>query len=158
MMPEPTTRSLTVLEPSTSLATASPETFVFENSIVSIPLRLEPSSPTRPGARGCRGPLHPRRWDSLTQGTGAVAQRTTTRTRSLAAVVLAAGKGKRLKSARPKVLHPICGEPALWHVLEIVGVAKPDKIVIVVGHGADEVRSAVETWDIAPKPVFVEQA
>jgi len=87
-----------------------------------------------------------------------VAQRTTTRTRSLAAVVLAAGKGKRLKSARPKVLHPICGEPALWHVLRLVSVAKPEKIVVVVGHGAEDVRSAVEAWDISPKPVFVEQA
>jgi bifunctional UDP-N-acetylglucosamine pyrophosphorylase / glucosamine-1-phosphate N-acetyltransferase len=39
-----------------------------------------------------------------------------TRTRTLAAVILAAGKGTRLRSARPKVLHPICGRPALWHV------------------------------------------
>ena len=38
--------------------------------------------------------------------------------RTLAAVVLAAGKGKRLKSSTPKVLHPICGRPALWHVLQ----------------------------------------
>jgi bifunctional UDP-N-acetylglucosamine pyrophosphorylase / glucosamine-1-phosphate N-acetyltransferase len=91
-------------------------------------------------------------------GTGAVAKETTTRTRSLAAVVLAAGKGKRLRSARPKVLHPICGQPALWHVLRLASAAKPDRIVIVVGHGAEDVRGAVEAWDISPKPVFVEQA
>ena len=70
-------------------------------------------------------------------GTSALAQTKTTRIPSLAAVVLAAGKGKRLRSARPKVLHPICGEPTLWHVLQLVLVAKPEKIVIVVGHGAD---------------------
>ena len=41
-------------------------------------------------------------------------------TASLVAVVLAAGKGKRLKSTAPKVLHPICGRPALWWVLQDV--------------------------------------
>ena len=53
--------------------------------------------------------------------------------RTLAAVVLAAGKGKRLKSSKPKVLHPICGRPALWHVLQGVLATKPNKIVVVVG-------------------------
>jgi bifunctional N-acetylglucosamine-1-phosphate-uridyltransferase/glucosamine-1-phosphate-acetyltransferase GlmU-like protein len=41
-----------------------------------------------------------------------------TRTRTLAAVILVAGKGTRLLSARPKVLHPICGRPALGHVVQ----------------------------------------
>src|SRR5436305_5136649 len=86
-----------------------------------------------------------------------LATTTTTRPRSLAAVILAAGKGKRLKSARPKVLHPICGKPALWHVVQAALGGKPTKIVIVVGHGADDVREAVESWGITPKPVFVEQ-
>jgi bifunctional UDP-N-acetylglucosamine pyrophosphorylase/glucosamine-1-phosphate N-acetyltransferase len=81
----------------------------------------------------------------------------TTRTRTLAAVVLAAGRGKRLKSARPKVLHPVCGKPALWHVLQAALGARPTKIVVVVGHGADDVRAAVESWGLSPKPVFVEQ-
>jgi bifunctional UDP-N-acetylglucosamine pyrophosphorylase/glucosamine-1-phosphate N-acetyltransferase len=77
--------------------------------------------------------------------------------RSLALVVLAAGKGKRLKSATPKVLHPVCGRPALWHVLQAGLAASPAKVVIVVGHGADEVRTAVRSWHISPAPVFVEQ-
>ena len=72
-------------------------------------------------------------------------------------MILAAGKGKRLKSARPKVLHPICGKPALWHVMQAALGAKPSKIVVVVGHGADDVRDAVASWGISPKPVFVEQ-
>jgi bifunctional UDP-N-acetylglucosamine pyrophosphorylase/glucosamine-1-phosphate N-acetyltransferase len=76
---------------------------------------------------------------------------------SLAAVVLAAGKGKRLKSASQKVLHPIAGRPALWWVLRNVAAARPSRIVIVVHHGADEVREAVASWGCRPEPVFVEQ-
>jgi len=77
--------------------------------------------------------------------------------RSLTAVILAAGKGKRLKSSTPKVLHPICGKPALWHVLNAARAARPTKIVVVVGHGGDAVRNAVKSWGITPAPVFVEQ-
>jgi bifunctional UDP-N-acetylglucosamine pyrophosphorylase / glucosamine-1-phosphate N-acetyltransferase len=77
--------------------------------------------------------------------------------RSLAAVVLAAGKGKRLKSNTPKVLHPLAGRPALWWALQNLKPAKPSKIVIVVHHGADEIREAVATWEVKPEPVFVEQ-
>jgi bifunctional UDP-N-acetylglucosamine pyrophosphorylase/glucosamine-1-phosphate N-acetyltransferase len=87
-----------------------------------------------------------------------LATTTTTRTRSLAAVILAAGQGKRLRSARPKVLHPICGRTALWHVVQTALAAEPDKVVIVVGHGADDVRAEVASWKMTPKPVFVEQA
>jgi len=75
----------------------------------------------------------------------------------LAAVVLAAGKGKRLKSATPKVLHPICGRPALWWVLQNVRAVRPSTIAIVVHHGADEVREAVRSWGTTPEPTFVEQ-
>jgi bifunctional UDP-N-acetylglucosamine pyrophosphorylase/glucosamine-1-phosphate N-acetyltransferase len=78
--------------------------------------------------------------------------------RSLAAVVLAAGKGKRLRSEVPKVLHPVCGRPILWHTLQVVRAAKPARIVVVVGHGAEDVREAVRSWGIEPAPVFVEQA
>jgi len=77
--------------------------------------------------------------------------------RSLAAVVLAAGKGKRLRSKTPKVLFPVCGRPALWHVLRAAAAAKPTKIVVVVSHGADEVIAAVRSWDVSPAPVFVDQ-
>lgn len=76
---------------------------------------------------------------------------------SLAAVVLAAGKGKRLRSSTPKVLHPICGRPALWWTLQTIKAARPSRVVIVVHHGADQVREAVRSWRITPEPVFVEQ-
>ena len=82
---------------------------------------------------------------------------TTKSSRSLALVVLAAGKGKRLKSATPKVLHPVCGRPALWHVLQAGLAARPQKVVVVVGHGANEVKAAVRSWKLLPAPVFVDQ-
>jgi len=78
-------------------------------------------------------------------------------TRSVAAVILAAGKGKRFKSATPKVLQPICGRPALWHVLQTARAARPVRIVIVVNHGGEQVREAVRSWGIRPEPVFVDQ-
>jgi len=56
------------------------------------------------------------------------------------AVLLAAGQGIRMKSSLPKVLHPICGKPMLWHVLEALKSAATEKPVVVVGHGADEVK------------------
>ncbi len=84
-------------------------------------------------------------------------KKTARRPRSTALVVMAAGQGKRLKSSSPKVLHPICGRPALWHALQTGLAAKPARIVVVVGLGADDVRAAVESWNLQPKPVFVEQ-
>ena len=79
---------------------------------------------------------------------------------SLALVVLAAGKGKRMKSgatASPKVLHPFCGRPALWHAIQAGRAARPSRIVVVVSHGADDVIEAVRSWNITPEPVFVDQ-
>jgi len=55
------------------------------------------------------------------------------------AVLLAAGQGTRMKSSLPKVLHPLCGRPMLWHVLESLKEVTTEKPVVVVGHGADEV-------------------
>ena len=56
-----------------------------------------------------------------------------------AAIVLAAGFGKRMNSSTPKVLHPICGMPILGHVLETVQELKPAQIIAVVGHGKERV-------------------
>ncbi|MCC6569872.1 MAG: bifunctional UDP-N-acetylglucosamine diphosphorylase/glucosamine-1-phosphate N-acetyltransferase GlmU [Anaerolineales bacterium] len=56
------------------------------------------------------------------------------------AVLLAAGQGTRMKSSLPKVLHPLCGKPMVWHVLEALKSATTDKPVVVIGHGADEVK------------------
>ena len=56
------------------------------------------------------------------------------------AILLAAGQGTRMKSSLPKVLHPLCGRPMLWHVLEALKSAATEKPVVVVGHGAEQVR------------------
>lgn len=56
------------------------------------------------------------------------------------AVLLAAGQGTRMKSDLPKVLHPLCGKPMLWHVLEALKSAVTEKPVVIVGHGAEAVR------------------
>ena len=72
-------------------------------------------------------------------------------------MVLAAGKGERLRSGTPKVLHEVCGRPLLWHTLQLIRAAKPARIAIVIGHGGDRVRDAVAAWNITPTPVFVEQ-
>jgi bifunctional UDP-N-acetylglucosamine pyrophosphorylase / glucosamine-1-phosphate N-acetyltransferase len=56
------------------------------------------------------------------------------------AVLLAAGQGTRMKSDLPKVLHPLCGRPMLWHVLEALKPAATEKPVVVVGHGAEAVQ------------------
>lgn len=54
-------------------------------------------------------------------------------------VILAAGKGTRMRSSLPKVLHPLCGRTMLEWVIEQARSLAPEKIVLVVGHGADEV-------------------
>jgi bifunctional UDP-N-acetylglucosamine pyrophosphorylase/glucosamine-1-phosphate N-acetyltransferase len=56
------------------------------------------------------------------------------------AVLLAAGQGTRMKSNLPKVLHPLCGKPMVWHILEALKTAATEKPVVVIGHGVDEVN------------------
>jgi bifunctional UDP-N-acetylglucosamine pyrophosphorylase/glucosamine-1-phosphate N-acetyltransferase len=65
--------------------------------------------------------------------------------RSLSVVLLAAGKGTRMRSARPKVLHHLAGRPIVQHVLRTVSALAPDATVVVVGHGAEEVRQTLST-------------
>lgn len=60
--------------------------------------------------------------------------------KGLAAVILAAGKGTRMKSALPKVLHPICGEPMLYYPLEASRQAGFNQLKVVVGHQAEQVK------------------
>jgi bifunctional UDP-N-acetylglucosamine pyrophosphorylase / glucosamine-1-phosphate N-acetyltransferase len=68
----------------------------------------------------------------------------------LTVVVLAAGEGKRFRSALPKPLHPVAGRPLLWHVLAAAAPLKADRTVVVVGNGADQVAGAVEGFDLGP--------
>ena len=63
-------------------------------------------------------------------------------------VILAAGTGKRMRSALPKVLHPLAGQPLLAHVIDTARALKPVRLVVVIGHGAEAVREAVAAPDL----------
>ncbi len=71
-----------------------------------------------------------------------------------AAIVLAAGKGTRMRSALPKALHPVGGRPMLEWVLDAARGAGCSPIVVVVGHGAESIREAVAGDDL----LWVEQS
>ena len=65
----------------------------------------------------------------------------------IALVILAAGKGTRMNSELPKVLHPIAHAPMLAHAMRAGAALDPVRTVVVAGHGADEVRAAVARID-----------
>ena len=64
-------------------------------------------------------------------------------TTPVAVIVLAAGKGTRMKSDLHKVLHPIAGRPMLLHLLDNAATLSPERTVVVVGAGREEVEAAV---------------
>jgi len=66
----------------------------------------------------------------------------------LSIVILAAGKGKRMYSSLPKVLHPIGGEPMLARVIRTARALNPTRIVVVYGHGGEQVRATITDADI----------
>ncbi len=59
------------------------------------------------------------------------------------AIVMAAGKGVRMKSELPKVLVPVCGRPMIEYVLDALAAAGVDRTIVVVGYRADDVRDAL---------------
>src|SRR6476620_3169849 len=63
---------------------------------------------------------------------------------SFVALVLAAGQGTRMKSALPKVLHPLLGRPMLSYPVQAALDAGAEKVVVVLGHGIDQVRPELE--------------
>ncbi len=72
---------------------------------------------------------------------------------SLEIVILAAGKGTRMKSDKPKVLHQLAGRPMISHVLDTARKLEPARIAVVCGFGEEQIRSALQADDI----VFVRQ-
>ena len=62
----------------------------------------------------------------------------------LNAIVLAAGEGTRMKSAHPKVAHKLLDKPLVWWAVRAARDAGADRIIVVVGNGADEVRGLLE--------------
>lgn len=77
---------------------------------------------------------------------------------TVSAIVLAAGEGTRMRSARPKPLHLICGRPMVLHVIHALESVAPERTVVVVGHRAERVTKKVQ--EQAPEwahVTFVEQ-
>ena len=69
-------------------------------------------------------------------------------------VILAAGQGTRMKSQHPKVLHPLGGKPLLAHVIESARSLNPAKIIVVYGHGGEQVPTTLNYDDV----IWIEQA
>ncbi|RYG98151.1 MAG: UDP-N-acetylglucosamine diphosphorylase/glucosamine-1-phosphate N-acetyltransferase, partial [Alphaproteobacteria bacterium] len=67
---------------------------------------------------------------------------------SLDIVILAAGQGTRMRSALPKVLHPVAGRPMLGHVIHTARELTPQGIHVVIGHGAEKVREGLAADDL----------
>lgn len=67
---------------------------------------------------------------------------------ALDVVILAAGKGTRMRSQTPKVLHTLAGKPMVSHVLETAQALNPSRTHVVIGHGADQLRAALEGTDV----------
>ncbi len=67
---------------------------------------------------------------------------------ALGIIVLAAGKGTRMRSGRPKVLAPLAGRALLAHVLTAARELSPDLLSVVIGHGAESVRQSCEAEDV----------
>jgi bifunctional UDP-N-acetylglucosamine pyrophosphorylase / glucosamine-1-phosphate N-acetyltransferase len=73
-------------------------------------------------------------------------------THKIAAVILAAGRGTRMRSDTPKVLHQMAGRPLIGHALDLVSGLMPERTVVVVGPGMDAIRPVV-----APHPTVVQE-
>jgi bifunctional UDP-N-acetylglucosamine pyrophosphorylase/glucosamine-1-phosphate N-acetyltransferase len=73
----------------------------------------------------------------------------------LACIILAAGQGKRMKSALPKALHPLAGRPLIGWLLETVESLSPQRIVVVTGPGMDDLREVVQPHEtvVQEKPL-----
>ena len=70
-------------------------------------------------------------------------------TNPLAVIILAAGKGTRMKSDLHKVLHPIAGRPMLLHLIDAVSRLSPERVVVVTGAGREQVEAAVTPLGVA---------
>jgi bifunctional UDP-N-acetylglucosamine pyrophosphorylase/glucosamine-1-phosphate N-acetyltransferase len=73
----------------------------------------------------------------------------------LSAIVLAAGKGTRMNSQKPKVLHEIVGMPLIFHVTEAIKPLMPEQLIVVISPGQDAVKAAVKSavFQVQEKPL-----
>ena len=77
--------------------------------------------------------------------------------RRLSAIVLAAGQGTRMKSSRPKPLHLLAGRAMLLYVLDSLATSEVNRVVVVVGHGAERVTKKLQSEEPDLHLTFVEQ-
>ena len=77
--------------------------------------------------------------------------------RNLSAIVLAAGAGTRMKSSRPKPLHLLAGRAMLQYVLDSLASCEVERVVVVVGHGAERVTKKLQADGVDLHLTFVEQ-
>src|SRR5215472_14957947 len=76
-------------------------------------------------------------------------EKSTPKNRRVAIAIMAAGKGTRLKSKHPKVLHEVGGKPLIAHVIAAAArVVRGNDIYVIVGHEADRVRGSVERMGV----------
>ena len=80
---------------------------------------------------------------------------------NLCVLILAAGKGTRMKSDLPKPLHTVCGFPIISYILKAAQALNPSAIGLVVGHGAktvmDTIKTGLSAWGVSAPIVFAEQ-
>ena len=74
-----------------------------------------------------------------------------------AVIVLAAGAGTRMRSTTPKVLHEVAGRSLLGHVVDAARTLEPEHLVVVVGHGGDQVAAHLATIAPAAQPVVQDE-
>lgn len=74
-----------------------------------------------------------------------------------ALIILAAGKGTRMNSDLPKVLHPLAGAPMLHHAMRAGSALDPARTIVVAGHGAEQVTAAAKDWDPEAEVVIQEE-
>src|SRR5579863_1988731 len=115
------------------------------------PIRAALALSIAPGS-GCRSLRRTRNraaaWvDIRLDAPGAFPYETKPMAASFAALILAAGKGTRMRSARPKVLHELAGRPMIAHVLGAVAALKPQHMAVVIAPNQNDVAAAVAPAD-----------
>ena len=75
--------------------------------------------------------------------------------KKFSAIVIAAGRGKRMRSKTVKVLHPVAGRPLLWYMVSLAGLVADARVVVVIGYQADRVRAFLEQSKAEFKPLDI---
>src|SRR5690625_3192018 len=77
--------------------------------------------------------------------------------RALSPIILAAGAGTRMRSTRPKPLHVLAGRTLLHYMIDALADCHVSRIVVVIGHGGDQMRDVIENLDVDVDLSVVEQ-